>query len=248
MTGVCVGCGVLTPNLEAHHVAGQHNHQTLTVPVCIECHRILSGWQLASGVELHADAARGELDATRALLVGVMDLIRLCAQRHPDHLTVSPELAVHTARAISKVLDATGARDRPGRWLPDPTIAPTTAPPVPLTVDTELARTIELIHLLRALADMAGETATAVQLDGLSRAPEQFHRAVTANLPPTAQLLHQLAGHVLESGQLIVALLQHDDLNPLDDQLIEEAGTWIRTGRTLLQQTLALAPTEQALP
>ena len=74
MEGVCLTCGLYT-SLEAHHIAGRHNHATLTVPVCSDCHRVLSHWQLATGIELHHDADLSELDATRALLVGALHLL-----------------------------------------------------------------------------------------------------------------------------------------------------------------------------
>src|SRR4051812_6647384 len=98
MTGPCLTCG-LHVHLHAHHVAGRHNHATLTVAVCADCHRILTSWQLASGVELDANAPRTDLDAQRALLVGVAQLIQLYAQRHPEHSAISSPLAIHTVRA-----------------------------------------------------------------------------------------------------------------------------------------------------
>lgn len=61
MDGCCLTCGQFD-DLEAHHVAGRHNHQ-LIVAVCVDCHRILSRWQLAAGMELEHGAA-GDLDRT----------------------------------------------------------------------------------------------------------------------------------------------------------------------------------------
>lgn len=54
----CVRCGITTPEtlvpmkrrfLEAHHVCG-HAHDALTVPVCRNCHAILTEGQRSAGV------------------------------------------------------------------------------------------------------------------------------------------------------------------------------------------------------
>jgi len=55
----CVRCGITTPEtlvpvkrrfLEAHHVCGRANDAGLTVPVCRNCHAILTERQQAAGV------------------------------------------------------------------------------------------------------------------------------------------------------------------------------------------------------
>lgn len=55
----CVRCGITTPEtlvpmkrrfLEAHHVCGRANDDDLTVPVCRNCHAILTEAQQAAGV------------------------------------------------------------------------------------------------------------------------------------------------------------------------------------------------------
>lgn len=148
MDGVCLTCGLLT-DVEAHHVAGRHNHATLTVAVCIDCHRILTRWQYAAGVELAEDAETAELDESRALIVGAVHLIRLCAQRHADLTWYPAPLAVLAARAVSKVLDALQPATRPGRWLPDPSVLPTEATPTAWSPATEIDRLVELTQLAR---------------------------------------------------------------------------------------------------
>jgi hypothetical protein len=65
----CVLCSTTTPEvlvlinrsvLEAHHVAGVANDAALTVPVCRNCHALLSADQLSRGAPL-AHAARRTL-------------------------------------------------------------------------------------------------------------------------------------------------------------------------------------------
>lgn len=59
----CVRCGITTPEtlipakrpfLEAHHVCGQAHDAALTVPVCRNCHAILTERQHAAGLDFHA--------------------------------------------------------------------------------------------------------------------------------------------------------------------------------------------------
>lgn len=56
----CIICGTKTPEaltlvkrmmLEAHHVAGRAHDDALTVPVCLNCHRVLTEGQNAAGVD-----------------------------------------------------------------------------------------------------------------------------------------------------------------------------------------------------
>ncbi len=155
MDGCCLTCGQFD-DLEAHHVAGRHNH-ALIVAVCVDCHRILSRWQLAAGMELEAGAARSDLDRTRALVVGAVHLLQLFGQRHRERSWVSAELSIHTARAVSRLLDSCGPADRPGRWLPDPTVPPAEATPVGWSAAAELDRTTEFAHLTLALARILGD-------------------------------------------------------------------------------------------
>ncbi|MDP9359041.1 MAG: hypothetical protein M3R02_27925, partial [Chloroflexota bacterium] len=66
MDGICLTCGTFA-DLEAQHVAGRHNHHSLTVLVCRPCHEILTRWQYAAGIDLEEKSPRTELDALRAL-------------------------------------------------------------------------------------------------------------------------------------------------------------------------------------
>ncbi len=59
----CIRCGTTTPEtlapvrrrfLEDHHVCGRANDDSLTVPVCRNCHAILTEGQQAAGVVFHA--------------------------------------------------------------------------------------------------------------------------------------------------------------------------------------------------
>lgn len=59
----CVRCGITTPEtlvpvkrrfLEDHHVCGHANDESLTVPVCRNCHAILTEAQHAAGVVFQA--------------------------------------------------------------------------------------------------------------------------------------------------------------------------------------------------
>ena len=50
MLGICLTCGYDANDVEGHHVAGLVNYPTLTVPVCGDCHRVLTAWQRASGI------------------------------------------------------------------------------------------------------------------------------------------------------------------------------------------------------
>ncbi len=56
----CIICGAKTPEalttvertmLEAHHVGGRAHDDALTVPVCLNCHRVLTEGQNATGVD-----------------------------------------------------------------------------------------------------------------------------------------------------------------------------------------------------
>ena len=149
MAGVCLTCGRIA-DIEAHHVAGRRNHD-VTTGVCVECHRILSVWQRAAGIELR-DVETSETDRVRALLIGTFHLARMLAERHPDETWFFPGwLAIHTARAVSRALDLQQPSDRVGRWLPDPTVPPTHGAQVAWQAATEAERLAEIAHLGGAL-------------------------------------------------------------------------------------------------
>lgn len=59
----CIRCGITTPEtlvparrsfLEAHHVCGKANDAGLTIPVCRNCHAVLTERQQAAGVTFAA--------------------------------------------------------------------------------------------------------------------------------------------------------------------------------------------------
>jgi hypothetical protein len=118
MSDVCLTCGVVT-DLEAHHVGGRRNWPDLVVPVCPACHRILTNWALAAGIELADPTEPAEVDRLRAVLVGGLHVVQLSSRRTPDDLA-RPELWTHSARAISRLLDASAPQDRAGRGFQTP--------------------------------------------------------------------------------------------------------------------------------
>jgi len=244
MVGACLTCGARA-DLEAHHVAGRHNHATLTVAVCVDCHHILSTWQQAAGTELHHDAPTGDLDASRALLVGVVHLIQMYGQRHPESWVPAP-VAVHTARAISKLLNGVGAADRPGRWLPDPTVTPGEATPVQWPSTTEVERIRDMAHLANYLQGLLGEVSPQLTeaLAGAAARPAEwadaFHRAA-ANEETTRQVALVVTNYIDLSAALMVRLLHVDDLNTPDQGLLQGLADWFRSAHHLLDTVLAVA-------
>ena len=242
MTDWCLTCGQFA-ELEAHHVAGRNNHRALTVALCPECHRVLSGWQLASGVELDAAAERTELDATRALVVGAMQLLQLFAQRHAECSWLPADLLTHSGRAASRMLDGCGPADRPGRWLPDPTVPPCEATPVGWPEAAELARTSQFAALVIELAQILGEPPPipAEQLTDIAADPRKFaeaFRGLQADESATEQLLQLLDSYLAMGRRTIQALLNCGDPSLLDEPRVEEAQLWFDTGLRLLAETL----------
>ncbi len=242
MLGTCLTCGQFG-ELHAHHVAGRHNHATLTVPVCLDCHRILTGWQLAAGIELREDAARSELDATRALVVGGLHLVQLFAQRHAEHSWVSAPLVIHTARAASLLLDAAGARERAGRWLPDPTVPPIEAVPLAWPAGAEVERLAEFAHLALALIRIFGgqPPLTVEALTSAAASPAEFKTAfdrITADPVALGRLLDLIAEHAPRCQQLVLQVLMSQGGEVVDERLLDEAWLCIDTGRRLLTEVL----------
>ncbi len=249
MDGCCLTCGQFD-DLEAHHVAGRHNHE-LIVAVCVDCHRILSRWQLAAGMELEDGAARSEPDRTRALLVGAVHLLQLVGQRHRERSWVSAELSIHTARAVSRLLDSCGPADRPGRWLPDPTVPPAEATPVSWSAAAELDRTAEFAHLTLALARILGDVpplTIAVLTDMATDSPRYV--AAFAQLAEdedaTAHILRLVSGYLDSSTELVRKVLTLGDLSRVDETLLDEARLWLDTARRLLEQALTHARKDES--
>jgi len=238
MLGTCLTCG-FTTDLQAHHVAGRHDHHTLTVPVCLDCHGLLSTWQRASGVELEDTTPLAALDATRALLVGVADLLRLFAQRHADAALIGAPLATHTARAMSKILDGFGPLDRPGRWLPDPSVPPTEAVPVGWPADGPGAQVRELAFLLRRVASILGDPSAL--FTALSEDPERLCAAFDTGSPELVELGSKLVEHVASCQEMVLRLLTVESANGLDPQLVDDLGAWYLTAYGQLERMFALA-------
>ena len=229
MDGVCLTCGLFT-NLEAHHVAGRHNNATLTVAVCSDCHRILTHWQLAAGIELHHDAEVSDLDATRALLVGVLHLLVLYGQRHGDVTWVRAPLSVYMARAVS---------------LPDPTVPPLEAIPVAWPAASEADRitqmadlTLELSRILGEQPPFSVETLTAISAD-----PAGFQVAfdiAAADLAWVTALLELVNQYSEVSESIVCRLLQLDGVDAVDESLIVAVAAWAETVARLFDQLSAL--------
>ncbi len=246
MNGCCLTCGLFA-DLEAHHIAGRGNSD-LVVPVCVECHRILSNWQLSAGIELEHDAPRTEADRTRALVVGTVHLLQLFAQRHRNRSWISDELWIYTARVSSRILDACAPADRPGRWLPDPTVPPVEATPTAWSEPAELGRTTEFAHLLLTLARLLGDIPplTLDVLAGIAADPQPVidaFRHSAQDEPSTARLLELVEEYLLASAQALRQLLTLDvhDPDAIDGTLLQEAATWFSTGQRLLEQLLNVA-------
>ncbi len=241
MDGVCLTCGTFAP-LEAQHVAGRHNHHSLTVLVCRPCHESLTRWQYAAGIDLEEKSPRTELDALRALAVGATHLLRLYAERHDDASPIPAPLAIHTARAISLLMDASGDPQRPARWLPDPRKPPIDVIPVGAPTD-DPARIGELAELIRELSE---ELAVPPPLppDTLRTVgshPAQFAEAVDRAFadPRTVEQILALIEQVMSRGASVLAqLLRLPSFDHVDGPLLEEARVWIDTGMQLLEKVL----------
>lgn len=247
MARVCLTCGHRSDDLEGHHVAGRLNISWFVVAVCVDCHRILTAWQYSYGFELDTFTPRNELDTLRSMLVGVSHLMLLYAQRHPERSVVGFRLAAHTARAMSKLLDATGDPNRPGRWLPDPTMPPTEATPVAWPAQAETEWFTEWAHLLRAVADHFGEESpiSPDTFAALAAKPDPLRAALESGEPVLAQALAGLVDYVTNSHQIILRLLTVKDPTCLDEQLLDEATVWFSTGHRLLADALRIALTSR---
>lgn len=171
METLCITCGNWS-RVELHHVAGERNQKSLTVPVCIPCHRILSTWQLAAGIELVRSAEVTEEDRQRALIVGCCHLVVLMARRQPDAPWIGAEALTRWTRAFSRMLDELLPSDRPGRWLPDPSVV---LPPVSEAHWVEEHRVLwfgELAHLVVGLLDAANSDARGLRPLAVSMAAD----------------------------------------------------------------------------
>lgn len=77
---VCVLCGeseypALTPAnrrlLEDHHLAGKIHDKRLTVPLCRNCHAMITEGQLSEGMDLQGKEGQTLLHKVRAVLLGL---------------------------------------------------------------------------------------------------------------------------------------------------------------------------------
>jgi hypothetical protein len=251
MYGVCLTCG-LSGELEAHHVAGRRNHAA-TVGVCVECHRILGIWQRAAGIELRETVEGTEFDATRALLVGALHLVRLFAEQHSDGNWFPNWLIVHTGRAVSKLLDLMEPADRPGRWLPDATVPPIEGSTVERRAISEAEQIAEIAHLGGALSTIVGEipefpTATwTVIAEDPGWWMDAVDHAVMEDLAYATALSGLVAQYMDLSGGMIMRLLQVDDLDQADEVLLEELAAWFDCMRQLLDEVQRITGTEIAV-
>jgi hypothetical protein len=57
--------------LELHHLAGAENDATMTVVLCLNCHRLQSARQPGAGIELEQDPDRTMLDRLVYVLRGL---------------------------------------------------------------------------------------------------------------------------------------------------------------------------------
>lgn len=245
MFATCLTCGIYA-EAEAHHVAGRHNHATLTVLVCIDCHRILSNWQLASGIQLREDAERTEADATRALLVGCVHLLQLYGQRHADRTWVSAAMATLTSRALSQFLDVLQGSHRPGRWLPDPSVPLAEAMAVPWNSESEVERTSEMAYLLLELSKIFADipVLTLGRLRDIATRSTDFVNAfasITQDPSATEQLTTLLTDYVQRTDQVTRALLALPAGELPDADLVQQGSACLEAGHQLLQAAFTLA-------
>lgn len=247
MLGICITCSWTSDNIEQHHVAGRHNYPTLTVPVCLDCHQILTRWQQAHGIELAADAAREPVDQVRALVAGVFDLFRLLGQRHPDRLLISHALSQLNGRALSHLFDQFAPPDRPGRWLPDPTQPPTEATPVPFVEETEMDLLVLYATLTLQFLDLFEDPAPQHQIQALRQLianPHEFQaawRQLTDDQARAEALMADLQAQLERSLRVVRWMLSVDRDNIPDPETLEEIRIWFDTGRRLLERLVMLA-------
>lgn len=118
-TGTCLTCA-RTGEVEGHHVAGWRNDPDLLVDLCTPCHKVITSWQYASGINLTA-GPRSDVDIARAALVGCAHLFELFLGRHPGLTVWEPDQVRRAGRYASMGLDLMSDADREGRWTPDAT-------------------------------------------------------------------------------------------------------------------------------
>lgn len=246
---VCITCGWVTGDIEQHHVAGRRNYPTFTVPVCADCHLILTKWQRAHGVGLREDVPVTEVDRVRALAVGVFDLFRLLGQRHPQQVLLSRSLTQLSGRAMSRLFDQFAPADRPGRWMPDPTQPPVEVMPVAFQPETEADLVVLFARLTLQFADLFGrpEGLPYAAFERLVEQPDLAVRAwqeLTADQARSAELVEELQDQ-LQRGMRVVGwmLTVGPDALP-DPEMLEEVRLWFDGGLRVVDHALMLTGSE----
>ncbi|WP_346056947.1 hypothetical protein [Amycolatopsis dongchuanensis] len=100
-----------------HHVARRFADLDLVVPVCRSCHLVLGALQDANGIPAGGQSV-GPLDATRARLYGVLDV--LTVRTALQGMSAAAALNAEFAQLAGHLVDTLGAADREGRFAPDP--------------------------------------------------------------------------------------------------------------------------------
>lgn len=244
----CLTCGS-RDRIEMHHVAGRVNFPDLVVPVCLECHLILSNWQSASGIPLLPEESRNELDRMRALIVGNLHLAQLFTQREadfPDRAELGYRLAEMMAQACSKVLDQAAEPDRLGRWVPDPTVRLRTADAAPTVHDHEAERLRSWLPLLHQVAEILGglPLVTLARFRDWAVRPEDFTRAfevIARDHAATTRMAFAVGCFVDKADQLVRLLFELPDVEELDDEVVRIGSECLRTGWDTLNLMLDLA-------
>lgn len=93
--------------IEKHHVSGRVNHNRV-IPVCRNCHLILTRHQHRSGLCLSEDE-RTDLELMRAIVVGYQGVTNLFS--HKASLNLSTDIASVLPVKQSKMLYAFGISD-----------------------------------------------------------------------------------------------------------------------------------------
>lgn len=242
MESICLTCGHRA-DIEAHHVAGERNHQSLTVPVCVPCHRVLSHWQLAAGIELHKLVDGTPEDSVRALIVGAMHLFQLLAERHPGRSWITVTTAIRASRAHSRLTDSVLPPDRAGRWFPDPTVPPLEVPGLewPLANEAEWTREVasfalKLCDILEVHPPLAVGTMRAMIVDPVWWV--QTLNDVGGDFSAESPLLRKLIDYTNAVQKFVLLVLNADLPEDLDERMADEIWNCVETSRRLMAELL----------
>jgi hypothetical protein len=245
--GICAICGY-SADIENHHSAGKANFSELTVPTCISCHRELHKRLTACGVELHAGAPRTPADRLRALVVGFSELHRLHLERHPNPMFPA-QVAGLLGRVLSREMDRLEPADRPGRWLPDPTVRVEEVMPAE---SHEGGDTDMLMLLFQFGVDFIDSVEHSPAHDApdvaafriLAADPIAFMTRAELELAGTddgAALLADMTAGIERIHRLLLFMAAHDPDVDWPAEMLAEARLWGDTMRRLLQQLVDLA-------